>query len=132
MKERLRGLRVEKCPSRHRAHHLEQQGVRLISRVICWELECESERWRPSTAARPHESARRRQTESQGRTGISTNVESQAEERQEEVEQTERPEEEWNVMQMQGEEGFWAWTRLKRISHAYPRMRRPKQKLRLP
>ena len=90
--------------SHHGAGHItgNKKGMWMISRVICWKLECESERWRPSTATRPHEFARRKQTESQGRTGISTNLKSQAEERPEEVEQTERQEEEWNVMQMEG------------------------------
>ena len=28
--------------SQHRAHHLEQQGMWMTSRVICWEVECAS------------------------------------------------------------------------------------------
>ena len=57
---------------------------------------CESDRWRPPVATH--------QTENQGRTGIPTKVEGQAEERPEEAELTERPEEESNAMQTEGEE----------------------------
>ena len=57
---------------------------------------CGSDRWRPSQATH--------QTEGHGRTDIFANVESQAEKSSEQAEEAERPEEELNAMQTEGEE----------------------------
>ena len=83
---------------------------------------CESERWRPPTATVPHSAnpALSGRTETHGRTGTSTNVESQTEdaidpngltvkaERPDEVKQAERQEEQLKAMQMEDEEDPWS------------------------
>ena len=70
---------LKNVPSQHRAHQLEQQDMRTMLRVICWELEC---------ASRTHGGRQRLfglnnlawkgQMGSQGRTDTRTNEGSQA------------------------------------------------------
>ena len=65
---------------------------------------------------------RRGQTESQGRTGISTQVQSQPEKMQEEAKQTERPQEEFNAMHTEGEEDPWARPGMDEAEENLPRV----------
>ena len=99
---------LKNVPSQHRAHHLEQQDMWMVLRVICWELECASRtdggRQRPPGLTTVLGKGRR---EAKGELAH-PRMKGARQKKSDRPERPEQQEEEWEAMQIEDEEDPWA------------------------